>query len=156
MTARVLQKALVKDLAALFRDDRYKIPDGEGRMAAPGVYKQFLPVQDSGEDSDPFPYIIVRLDSGNIKTQTDPHKIAVLLLIGIFDDDPQNQGHEAVLEIIERIQMHYEGEPFLEAFKFADPFNWALQDEQSYPYYYGAVNINFDAPAPRAKWSELV
>ena len=59
-------------------------------------------------------------------------------------------------EIIERIQQHYEETPALKEFVCADPFNWALQDEPSYPYFYGAVNLVFHAPAPRAKWSELV
>lgn len=154
MTARELQEAIKNDLKALFASDRYKTPDGE--MAAPGVYKQFLPMQDSDDDDNPFPYIIVRLDSGGIESQTDPHKVAVLLVIGIYDDDQQNNGHESVLEIIERIQQHYEGTPALGEFVFTDPFGWALQDEQSYPYFYGAVNLSFNAPAPRAKWSELV
>lgn len=162
MTARALQKALVKDLEILFRDGRYKVPPENGRewkderkLAAPGVYEQDLPIQDSGDNSSLFPYIIVRVSSGGIETPTDPHKVAMLLLIGIFDDDPMNRGHEAVLEIIERTQAHYERFPILECFSFTDPFHWALQDEPSYPYYFGAININFDATAPRTEWSEL-
>lgn len=154
MTARELQEAIRKDLTALFERDRYKTPDGG--EAAPGVYKQALPLLNSDDEDDPFPYIIVRLDSGGIDTPTDPHKIAVLLVIGIFDDNQQNNGHETVLEIIERIQQHYEEIPALGEFQFTDPFGWALQDEQSYPYFYGAANLSFNAPAPRTKWSELV
>lgn len=154
MTARELQKDIVADLRELFASDQFKTPDGG--MAAPRVFSQYLPKLESDDDDDPFPYIIVRLDSGNIETQTDPHKIAVILVIGIFDDRLENQGHESVLEIIERIQLHYEETPALKEFVFVDPFNWALQDEQSYPYFFGAVNLNFHAPAPRAKWSDLV
>ena len=120
------------------------------------IYPQFLPQLESDDDTDPFPYIIVRIDSGGIETQTDPHKISVILVIGIFEDSLENEGHESVLEIIERIQQHYEETPALKEFVCADPFNWALQDEPSYPYFYGAVNLVFHAPAPRAKWSELV
>ena len=148
MTARELQKAIMEDLRELFATDQFKTPDG--KMASPGLYPQFLPQLESDDDTDPFPYIIVRIDSGGIETQTDPHKISVILVIGIFEDSLENEGHESVLEIIERIQQHYEETPALKEFVCADPFNWALQDEPSYPYFYGAVNLVFHAPAPRA------
>lgn len=154
MTARDLQKAIKADLRALFANDQFKTPDDH--MASPQLFSQFLPKRKTDDEEDPFPYIIVRIDSGGIDTQTDPHKVVVLLVIGIYDDDEQNNGHEAVLEIIERIQRHYEETPALKEFVFTDPFGWALQDEESYPYYYGAVNLTFNAPAPRAKWSDLV
>ena len=155
MTARDLQDALIADLNELFKDRRYKTPAGEN---APLIaYPQNLPKRKSEEDDDPFPYIIARIDSGGIESQTDPHKVAVLLLVGIFDDDERNQGHRAVLEVLELIQRHYEETPLLDGqFTFTDPFNWALQDEDSYPYFFGAANINFTLPAPRRKWSDLV
>lgn len=155
MNARLLQDAMVADLSELFKDRRYKAPDG--RDVSLSVFAQNLPKRQSEDDDDPFPYIIVRIDSGNIETQTDPHKVAVILLIGNYDDSPENQGHRAVLEIMELIQQHYEEMPLLaEKFIFTDPFNWALQDEESYPYYFGAANLTFKLPAPRRKWSDLV
>ena len=155
MTARDLQDALVADLTELFKNRRYKTPAGGN--ASPIAYPQSLPKRKSEEDDDPFPYIIARIDSGGIESQTDPHKVAVLLLVGIYDDDESNQGHRAVLEILELIQRHYEEIPLLDGqFTFSDPFNWALQDEDSYPYFFGAANITFTLPAPRRKWSDLV
>ena len=152
------------------------------RMAAPIAYAQFLPLretkspeapawsddeepeddppeppQDPETDDDPFPYLIVRLDRGGIAGPDAPHRISVIVLIGIFDDDPRNQGHIAVMEIIERIQQHYQETPALGAFSVADEFNWALQDEESYPYYFGVCSFAFDAPPPRVtQWEDLV
>ena len=149
------------------------------RMDAPRAYAQFLPLretkspepppdfdEDEGEppeppqdpeaDDDPFPYLIVRLDRGGITGPDAPHRISVIVLIGIFDDDPRNQGHIAVTEIIERIQQHYQEQPVLGAFSFADEFNWVLQDEEEYPYFFGACSFAFDAPAPRVtQWEDL-
>lgn len=151
----MLQDALVSDLQKLFENRRYKTPDGG--TAALSVFSQNLPKRVSEDDDDPFPYIIVRIDSGDIDTQTDPYKVAVFLLIGIFDDDAKNQGHRAVLEIMEVIQQQYEETPLLDGqFTFTDPFHWALQDEESYPYFFGGVEVNFTLPAPRRKWSDLV
>lgn len=72
MNARILQDALVADLTELFKDRRYKKPDGSS--AATSVFSQALPKQqtDAEAEIDPFPYIIVRIDSGGIETQTDP------------------------------------------------------------------------------------
>lgn len=154
MTARELQQDVVEDLRELFKHDLYNTPsDGK---SAPNVFSQYLPKLQNEDDDDPFPYIIVRVDSGGIDTPTDPHKVALILVIGIYDDNELNQGHATVLEMIERIQMHYEETPVLKEFSFTDPFGWALQDEQSWPYYFGAVNLTFNAPAPRTKASDLV
>ena len=155
MNTRILQDALVADLKELFKNRRYKTLVDES--AALSVFAQNLPKRESEDDDDPFPYIIARIDSGAIESQTDPHKVAVLLLVGVYDDDTKNQGHRAVLEILEVIQQHYEEAPLLDGqFTFTDPFNWALQDEESYPYFFGAANLNFTLPAPRRKWSYLV
>lgn len=84
MNARELQVALVNDLEALFADRPFKTPNNT--MAAPKAYPQILPPKDARHEDDPFPYIIVRLDQGGVDSQTDPHKVRVLLIIGIYDD----------------------------------------------------------------------
>ena len=97
--------------------------------------------------------IIVRLSKGGIATPVDPHKVDIFLLIGIYDNDRRNIGHKTVLEIIEDIQKHYEKHPTLcgGAFQFTDPFTWVLQDEPSYPYFYGGCNLSFNLAAPRTE-----
>lgn len=115
------------------------------------------PPQDPDAEVDPFPYIIVRLNSGELTTPDAYHNVSVLLLVGIFDDNPDNQGHATVMDIIERIQMHYLQQPSLGDFQYMDPINWVLQDEESYPYYYGAIQLHFWARAPRSEqWEDLV
>ena len=98
----------------------------------------------------------MKLDTGGIDTPTDPHKVNVVLLIGVYDNDRRNQGHKTVLEIIERIQTHYEKSPTLGGgtFQFTDPFKWVLQDEPSWPYFYGACNLAFNLYAQRTEGSE--
>jgi hypothetical protein len=155
MNALKLQDAIVNDLQKLFSKRKYPTPDGEN--AAVSVFAQNLPKRDSEDDDDPFPYIIVRLDSGDIENQTSDYKVSVFLLVGVFDDSKNNQGHKTVLEMIELIQRHYEDTPLLDGqFVFTDPFHWALQDEESYPFFFGGVEISFSVPAPRRKWSDLV
>ena len=148
MTARELQDDLVEDLRHAFPTRRYKDPSGE--YVPLNVFSQQLPKREHGSDEDPFPYIIVRLDSGDIASQTDAHKVDVILVVGIFDDDLDNQGHKRVLEVMEGIQARYEEEPVLNGkYRMEDPFSWALQDEESYPYYYGAAQMTWSARATR-------
>ncbi len=103
MTARDLQVRLQQDLTELFKDRRYKTPDG--KMEPVHVFRQNLPQRKSEEDEDPFPYITVVLDSGGVKDQMTAHKIAVVFRIGIYDEDLTNQGHASVLEIME-VNLH--------------------------------------------------
>ena len=53
MTARDLQVRLQQDLTELFKDRRYKTPDG--KMEPVHVFRQNLPKRKSEEDEDPFP-----------------------------------------------------------------------------------------------------
>ena len=156
MNARELQTAIKEDLEALFSDTVLKDPPEEKPGTAKiSVFEQELPIRDANAD-DPYPYIIAKLDTGGIDTPTDPHKVNVILLIGIYDNDRRNQGHKTVLEIIERIQTHYEKNPTLSGgtFQFTDPFKWVLQDEPSWPYFYGACNLAFNLYAQRTEGSE--
>jgi hypothetical protein len=154
MTARELQQAVVDDIRELLAPIKYDTPGGN--QAAPSIFKQSLPKKQAEDEDDPFPYVIVRLDTGGVDSPTDPHKVAMILLVGIYDESPENNGHEAVLEIIEKIQTHYQQNPALKQFAFTDPSTWVLQDEESWPYFFGACNLTFNAPAPRVKWSDLV
>lgn len=176
MTARELLTDIMEDLENLFADRLFKTPDN--RMVPLKTYRQALPKRDAQDEEAPFPYIIVRLDHGGTETPTDPHKVAVLLIIGIYDDaleesreqppetpedgelvwDTRNFGYDALLEIIERIQDHYERYPALGdrgQFYFDGPFHWAIQDENAYPYYVGACELEFTLPASRKERNQF-
>ena len=151
MTANDLQKEIQKDLEALLADRRYETPAGE--KAAVQVFRQFVPKRASEEDDDPFPYIEVRIAGGRLPNQESPEKVQVFLIIGIYDDDHENNGMESVMEIIHVIKVHYEETPLL-AGKFVcdteeSPIEWDLQEEDSWPYFFGIMSLVFDIPAPR-------
>lgn len=169
MNARELQWALVEDLEAHFSDKFYKTPNHT--MEHPRAYAQHFLPRDAQTGDDPFPFIQVHLRSGGIASSTEPHKITVLLMIGIFDDgtadfrepspvgeqwDNRNFGVMAVMEIIEGIQEHYEKYPTLGkgSFRYDGPFQWELDDEPTYPYFYGMCELSFSTWAPRIEGSE--
>ncbi len=175
MNVRELQQAIINDLEKLFSGNNFKTPNK--KMKPPRAYRQQLPQFDAQDTDDFFPYIIVRVDSGSVENQTDPQIVNVLLVIGIYDDgteeyrpngetefvgedgwDTRNFGSISVMEIIEKIQTHYEQKPSLEksSFYFDGPFHWAMPDEDSFPYYFGVCELAFTIAAPRKEVSRFV
>lgn len=148
MTATTLQEELVKELEAIFRGDLFK--DSLGKYVKLNIYEQQLPIREGEDAPDPIPYIIVRIETGSTKSGIDPQEVLVTMLFGYFDDDPQNNGHKGVLGMIQKVHERFEKQPMLaNQFMFQDPFDWALQDEESFPYFFGAASMTFKTAAIR-------
>jgi hypothetical protein len=148
MTATMLQEEIVKELETIFRGDLFK--NSLGEYVKLNVYEQQLPIREDEDSPDPMPYIIVRLETGSTKSGTDPQEVLVTLLFGYFDDSPENNGHKGVLGMIQKVHERFEKQPMLaNQFMFQDPFDWALQDEESFPYFFGAASMTFKTAAIR-------
>lgn len=148
MTATMLQEELVKELEAIFRGDLFK--NSLGEYVKLNVYEQQLPIKEDEDSPDPMPYITVRIETGSTKSGTDPQEVLVTLLFGYFDDSPENNGHKGVLGMIQKVHERFEKQPMLaNQFMFQDPFDWALQDEESFPYFFGAASMTFKTAAIR-------
>lgn len=152
MTVIDLQKALLEEMKQIFSSDIFK--DSTGKYVSLNVFEQWLPIRKDEDEQDPVPYIIVRIEVAEVKGWTEAQVVETSLLIGCFDDDTNNVGHKTVLEIIQRIEERFFKNPMLASqFMFLNddqhPFDWALQDEESFPYYFGAVRMYFNTPAIR-------
>lgn len=118
-------------------------------------YSQFLPVL-KNDDDDPdqfFPYFIVRIKDGKTVDDDDLWTVEAHILLGIHDEDLNNAGHQHILNAINRITTRFCWEPTLgtpghKAFRCLPEMEWALQDEDTYPYYFGAVLLKFMVPKP--------
>ena len=148
MTATILQEELVKELEAIFKGDLFK--NSLGEYVKLNTYEQQLPIREDEDAPDPMPYIIVRIETGSTKSGTDPQEVLVTMLFGYFDDSPENNGHKGVLGMIQKVHERFEKQPMLaNQFMFQDPFDWALQDEESFPYFFGAASMTFKTAAIR-------
>lgn len=148
MTVTLLQEELAKELGVIFDDDLFK--DSLGNYVKLNIYEQQLPIKEDEDAQDPIPYIIVRLETGTTKSGTDPQEVFVTMLFGYFDDDTNNNGHKGVLGMIQKVHERFEKEPMLaNQFMFQDPFDWAMQDEESFPYFFGAASMTFRTAAIR-------
>lgn len=148
MTTEDLQEALCKEMRSVFSDDRFMNSAHEWMPIQ--VYAQSLPIRNGMSDWDHVPYLIVKLENGVIKDGESAQEVYVTFLIGCFDDDPENQGHKWVLHVIQKIQERFAKNPILgKYYRATEKFEWALQEEGSFPYFIGAAGMTFETPAIR-------
>lgn len=166
MVATFLQNELAEELKNILADFRFKNPQGE--RTSINVFEQLLPMPeplDQGEIApellenglvdeqtapDPYPYILVRIQDGEIEDENSAQKVNLALLIGIYEPDYDKQGHKDILNIIAKIYERFAKLPVLNGkYTIQYPIEWVLQDEESYPYYFGGVNLAFEIAAVR-------
>lgn len=149
MTPLMLQDELVEEVKRLFKDYLYKNPAGE--RVPIKVYAQNIPVNESDDDEDPIPYIIVRLNSGEDTGKRDSNNTVKLVIIGgIWDGDSEAQGHRDLMNIFQKVYERFQTNPNLNnKAVYSGEFNWALQDDNYYPYSFGACSLSFHIAAIR-------
>lgn len=163
MIAAYLQDDLAKELEELLSDSHYH--DVDGNPTPIHIFKQFLPVQgvkDLPEDltdeqleegtyyaaesqQDPFPYIIIRMGQGSIDEPNGVETVYLTLLIGLYDKSFDQQGYRDIMHIIQVVHHRFRKNPVLaHSYECVAPIQWALQDEDSYPYYFGGISLKFE------------
>ena len=128
------------------------VVEPEPEMVEMTVFPQNIPVPLSGEeDWNPVPYIIVRLNGGNDPNVYDSEYIMqVVVIMGIWDDDRNAQGHRELLNIINLVYERFKKNPCLDGqYVYKGEFEWDIQEDGYYPYYFGACKMNFAIPAIR-------
>lgn len=153
MTQELLQDAIFADLKALFEHSRRK--NSLGFERAVQVYPQDVPIRE-GDDEEldkeapPEPYVVVRLIGGEMGNENAQHIIKIVLVICVQDPDPNRQGYRDALHITNEIYQHYAinrvvGKKFILNY----PIEWTTQDDDTHPYYFTAMSLNFEASAVR-------
>lgn len=147
MTAAHLQDALIEDVREILKDIITEGRSGE-RVEGVNVFAQQIPVfrANEGDASKTLPYAVVKLIDGRTVNE-EPWTVIAGIYLGIRDTDRENQGHRHVLVMIQRIIDRFVSEPLLAKKYWAQPeMEWALDTEDLYPNFYGAVCIKFSVP----------
>ncbi len=124
-----------------------------GHSVTLNTFVHSLPIKQGNdeepEDADlPEPYIVAEITGGKRATPDDPHMASVAVIICVCDDNTARQGHKDVLDIIYHIITRFEKNPVLAGkFVLQYPLDWSLSDEDTYPYYYGGLLMNFEVAA---------
>lgn len=149
MTPLELQDELVNELKKLLSDFTYKTP--AGKEVPMNVFSQNIPVNESDDDDDPVPYIIVRLHSGEDKgTRESFNTVKVVIIICTWDDALNAQGYRDVMNVIEKLYERFQTNPNLNnKAVYKGEFDWKIQEDNYYPYSFGACSLDFYIAAIR-------
>lgn len=148
MTHYDLMKDLIKDIEEILKDVQTKKVSGEMVSGVKG-YEQSLPIitEDEEDESQLFPYFIVRMTEGSTDDDGNPWTDTTNILLGIYDDDKEANGHRNIMTMIQRITDKFAKDPLLNnKFRAAEKMDWALQDEDTYPFYFGGIEMKFSVP----------
>ncbi|MBQ9528264.1 MAG: hypothetical protein IJR68_11685 [Fretibacterium sp.] len=169
MISLFLQDAIVAHLQATFRD--YTLNAKGGGQQQVKVFSQYLP-QPRGATLKPkgdepiepqgygpadieanFPCVVVKLIDGQDREegQIDQARTSVNLLIGVYDESPDCQGYRDVMNIIETTRQSFLSlscRILGKKYKLELPMKWSLFEEQPWPFYFGVVEMVWDAGRP--------
>lgn len=146
MTKKEFLDDFAEELQKILRDVYTKNTKGED--VGVSVYKNRLPVitEDEDDESKYFPYAIARISDADTDEE-QPWKQRVYVLLGVYDEDLMGEGYLHLLTMMERITDRYLTEPLLNHKYRAEPkMSTDIQDEDTYPYYFGAVEMTFNIP----------
>lgn len=116
----------------------------DGKKAVLNVFYQDLPKPETDEDTDPYPYCIIRLINGKANpVDGEQNSIRVALLFGIYDMDTKNQGHLTVISVINKMIERFSKNNAMKTFFQQGNIEWVLDDEDAFPYFFGGIDMTF-------------
>ncbi|WP_110291625.1 hypothetical protein [Lachnotalea glycerini] len=145
MTPLELRHDLASELETILNHMNFK--NQEGNDCKLNIMEQNLPVQMDDDDTDPYPYLLVRLMDGEMSEEEITQSVSINLIIGIYSDDTNAQGADFVLNVIQDIICRFRKCPILnKKYVLNQKLKWALQTDDTYPYYFGGMELNWQAP----------
>lgn len=147
MTPIYLRKAIKEELERLF--EGFCSSGGAGYSGkSVSVFEQALPLGHATEEEDFMPYIIIRLMEGELGEWGGAESVKVFLIFCTTDAGMERGGHDDILNMMQKVKERLARNPQMGAFFTAElPIKWMVQDDDTYPIYYGGMELTFDCPA---------
>lgn len=101
--------------------------------------------EEDSEDEDPYPFCVVKAESGGICR--GGQQISIILIIAVFNDDTQNRGHQELINIFTKIAERFIKNPVLKEkyrLDLQEGINWILDDEDRFPYFVGGMVMKWE------------
>lgn len=142
MTPLALQEFLVTEIAILL--DGFKLKNEAGELSDIAVFSQYLPVDDTGQTVERFPYVRVNLKFGKDPDETGPYQWIIDFVAGVYDKSLDCQGYRDAVNLLQKIYDHLMREHiFDQRYEVGYPVKWKLiddtwhlTDESKYPYFH--------------------
>lgn len=156
-------KALAEEVKNITKDMMFHSP-GKIELASVSVYEQSLPIperidtplenedyqtidyrEEAGEEGIfKCPWCVVKLENGSIPGINEMQEVTFAICFGIFNESLENNGHMEIMNLIQRVYERFSVNPILDGqYTCTGSFEWAVQDEDTYPYYFGAIMTGF-------------
>lgn len=154
-----IQKAIIEELQAIFKDDLFMTPAGTER--ALNFYRQEIPApQGDDEDADPevvaVPYCLVKVLDGTFSDWNYTREISTAIIFCIYNTDETKSGHEIIMGMIDKAFKHFAQRPNIKGSFIKLPIEWTIQtEEDTYPFYFGAFSLNLEAGGEKIALDDL-
>ena len=144
--------SLIGRLKSVNAGFQYKKPNSKtGELVDLNYFDFDLPSKRS-VPIDGFPYIITRMTDGKAQNRDD-HIVNITMVIGIYDDDLNHHGYKDAMLVMMRLRQDFFNNPIIRnGSVFDESFDWAVIDDQSYPYFKLAITTGWNISAPQ--WSQ--
>lgn len=157
MTNNRLEQSLISEIEALSSEIRLEGIDGlEKRLKgyAEAIPQIPLPVNWNEEAGDGFgeidpedaliPYFIVK--TTEISYQEGEGVVKLYLLFCICDHSQEMQGYQTLWNLLNRITGRFRANTVLDAFYCEKRMRAVIQDEDTYPYFFGGIEMEWNLP----------
>lgn len=125
-----------------------KLRSSKGNQIPVNVYAQNLPAKEERDDEKMYPHVLVCFDGEQTDSAEDPVFADIYFFIGIIDREKDKQGFRDVLQIAGLIYQHIFRKGIVAgAFSPEYPYRVQLQDDDTYPYFYGLIESRWKLPA---------
>lgn len=157
MTNNQLEQSLISEIEALSSEIRLEGIDGQEKLLkgyAEAIPQLPLPVnwnEEAGDgfgESDPedalIPYFIVK--TTEISYQEGEGAAKLYLLFCICDHSQEMQGYQTLWNLLNRITGRFRADTVLDAFYCEKRMKAVIQDEDTYPYFFGGIEMEWNLP----------
>ncbi|AKL95013.1 hypothetical protein CACET_c15640 [Clostridium aceticum] len=153
MIVTFLQDCLIKELQDILGGMLFK--NSRDERVPINIYSQYLPAKEDEDDEQHYPYIIARVLDGDDSEENQPASCKIMLIIGLYDEDDRYQGYKDVMNVIEKIRQFLLKKRMVAGqFILEYPLQWAVNEEDVYPFYFGGIETNWTLPGIRMEDEE--
>ena len=138
----------------IFESDQEEPPEeNNGRpFSLPRAFIEDLEAPDlqpkPGNVFDCIPYALIRIYEGGAEGPTEPWTVTALTHLCIHDADTNNRGHEHIMLMLQRLMERFTVEPRLGAATVKGRIKFSVQDDETYPLFFGGLSVDFWLPRP--------
>lgn len=142
MTNLELCDAVAEECKEILKD--YKLLNARNEYANINVYTQNLPAKVEKKDTNHYPYVLICFDDESIDDETE---VNLYFLIGVKDDNPNNQGYRDVLGIANKLYISlFSRQVIKRKYRMDRKCKIALQQEDTFPYFLGGISTTWYLP----------